>query len=213
MQIALLSGFPEFKFFCQAAKIMRPGVCYFCIMEMYFIALVAPEPIHSQVLKWKLWMQEKYQCSTALKSPAHITLVPPFWMNPALENDLLISVKDFSSLQDPFAIHLHNFSNFKPGVLFVTVEKNELLGNLRSKLESFLIQKEKFPIRKEERPFHPHLTIATRDLHKKSFYEAWDHFKEMEYAAEWRAENISVLKHNKKNWDVLFTSRFNPVSG
>jgi 2'-5' RNA ligase len=177
-------------------------------MEMYFVALVAPGPINEHVMKWKRWMLEKYQCQVALKSPAHITLIPPFWMQPELETELLHSLQEFSSAQNPFPIKLLNFSNFKPGVLFVDVEKNETLTDLKDDLESFLIQKEKFRFPKEDRSFHPHITIATRDLRKKAFYEAWEHFKKTEYAAEWLAKDISVLKHNKKNWDVLFTSQF-----
>jgi 2'-5' RNA ligase len=180
-------------------------------MEMYFIALVAPEEINRQVLKWKLWMQEKYQCQVALKSPAHITLIPPFWMSPELETELLHSIHEFSSIQNPFPIKLRNFSGFKPGVLFVDIEKNKRLDDLKEMLENFLLPKEKFHFKKEERRFHPHVTIATRDLRKKAFYEAWEHFKKIEYAAAWRAESISVLKHNKKNWDVLFTSQFRPA--
>ena len=180
-------------------------------MEMYFVALVAPEQINEQVMKWKRWMLEKYQCQVALKSPAHITLIPPFWMQPELETELLHYIKEFSSSQNPFPIKLLNFSNFKPRVLFVNVEKNEVLTDLKNKLESFLIQKEKFRLTKEDRSFHPHVTIATRDLRKKAFYEAWEHFKKIGYSSEWPAQNISVLKHNKKNWDVLFTSQFQLV--
>jgi len=182
-------------------------------MEMYFIALVAPEAINIPVLKWKHWMQEKYQCEVALRSPAHITLIPPFRMEPGLENELLLALKEFSPMQDPFDIQLQNFSVFKPLVLFIEVIKNESLAHLKGSLEDHLIRKNKFPIRKEERPFHPHVTIATRDLHKKAFYEAWEHFKKMEYTAQWKADNISVLKHNIKKWDVLFTSQFNTSAG
>ncbi|HVT86381.1 MAG TPA: 2'-5' RNA ligase family protein [Chitinophagaceae bacterium] len=180
-------------------------------MEMYFIALVAPEKINEEVLKWKLWMQEKFQCQAALKSPAHITLIPPFWMHPELETELLYSITEFSLTQHPFPIQLTNFSCFKPRVLYVDVEKNEALTDLKNNLESFLIQKEKFHFSKEDRSFHPHVTIATRDLRKKAFYEAWEHLKKIKYTVEWYANSISVLKHNKKNWDVLFTSQFNPV--
>ncbi len=67
----------------------KSGTVYFCDMEMYFIALVAPEDINQQLLKWKIWMLEKYQCEAALRSPAHITLIPPFWMKPELEKDLV----------------------------------------------------------------------------------------------------------------------------
>ncbi|HWC55145.1 MAG TPA: 2'-5' RNA ligase family protein [Chitinophagaceae bacterium] len=180
-------------------------------MEMYFIALIAPEKINQRVLKWKLWMQEKFQCQAALKSPAHITLIPPFWMQPELENELHHSIDEFSVTQNPISIQLNGFSCFKPKVLYVNVEINEALNNLKDLLEQFLIQKEKFRLSREDRSFQPHVTIATRDLHKKAFYEAWDHFKKINYSAEWIADGISVLKHNKKNWDVLFTSQFQSV--
>jgi hypothetical protein len=41
-------------------------------MNMYFIASVCPEEIDKQVMKWKLWMKEKYGCEAALRSPAHV---------------------------------------------------------------------------------------------------------------------------------------------
>ena len=56
-------------------------------MNMYFIALVASDEINQQVLKWKLMMKEKYKCEVALKSPAHITLIPPVWMKTGIGKD------------------------------------------------------------------------------------------------------------------------------
>ena len=52
--------------------------CFF--MNMYFIALVAPEEINTPILKWKTWFRDNFGCTVALKSPAHITLIPPFRM-------------------------------------------------------------------------------------------------------------------------------------
>jgi 2'-5' RNA ligase len=49
-------------------------------MKMYFVAILAPEKINADALKWKLYFREKFGCRAALHSPAHITLVPPFWM-------------------------------------------------------------------------------------------------------------------------------------
>ena len=176
-------------------------------MNMYFVALVAPDDINRQVLKWKTWMNEKFGCQVALRSPAHITLIPPFWMKPESENNLVKHLQRFSEEITEFTIHLSGFSNFKPKVIFTDVEKNETLDSLKEKLFLFPSE-EKFPFEKDDRPFHPHITIATRDLHKKSFYEAWDHFKEKQYTAEWIANGISLLRHNKKNWDVIHTSQF-----
>jgi 2'-5' RNA ligase len=176
--------------------------------NMYFIAAVAPKEINEQVLKWKQLMKERFGCLVALRSPAHITFVPPFWMDEKLENALDRSIGDFSAQQTPFLISLENFSAFKPRVIYVDVAEVQPLKALHARLSKFLITLNSFPIEKEDRPFHPHITIATRDLHKKSFQEAWGIFREKQYAASWLVNSMSLLRHNQKNWDVIFTSQF-----
>ena len=178
---------------------------------MYFIALVAPEIINQQILKWKLWMKEHYNCEVALRSPAHITLIPPFWMKSELENELIHSLDISSTNESGFSIQLKNFSYFKPRVIFVSVLTNGQLTVLRTKLTDTLLASNKFPFTNDDRPFHPHVTIATRDLYKKAFYEAWEYFKDKEYEEEWIANSISLLRHNKKNWDVIATSQFQKI--
>src|SRR6188768_2395124 len=177
-------------------------------MNMYFIALVAPEEIDQQVLKWKNLFKERYECTVALKSPAHITLLPPFWMNEDLEDDLVNSIKDFSSTKKRFEIALKDFAAFKPKVIFVDVVKNEVLNDLYRSFANYIFSENKFPIKKADRPFHPHVTLATRDLYKKAFQEAWEIFSKMKYEALWMVSGISLLRHNKKNWDVIFTSQY-----
>ncbi len=177
-------------------------------MNMYFIALVAPEEIEQQVLKWKNFFKERYECSVALKSPAHITIIPPFWMKEHLENDLINSIREFSITKTKFKITLKNFAAFQPKVIFVDVVKNKMLNDLYQSLGDFIISQNKFPIKKEDQPFHPHVTLATRDLYKKAFQEAWEIFSKKKYEALWIVNGISLLGHNKKNWDVIFTSQF-----
>jgi 2'-5' RNA ligase len=176
-------------------------------MNMYFIALVAPEEFNQQVLKWKNFFKERYECPVALKSPAHITIIPPFWMNEDLENDLINSIHEFSITKTKFEIILKNFAAFKPKVIFVDIVKSEILNGLHQSFADFIISKNKFPIKKEERPFHPHITLATRDLYKKAFQEAWEIFSKKKYEALWTVNGISLLRHNKKNWDVISTSQ------
>lgn len=177
------------------------------IMNMYFIALVAPADINEDVLKWKNFFKEKHNCIAALKSPAHITLIPPFWMNGDLEPDLIESIGEFSASGHAFGIMLKNFAAFKPKVIYVDVVPNKELNSLHDALNNFITDQNKFPVKKEGRPFHPHITLATRDLYKKAFYEAWEIFSKKKYEAGWQVTGISLLRHNKKNWDVIFTSQ------
>jgi len=177
-------------------------------MNMYFIAIVAPEEINQQALKWKNFFKERFECSVALKSPAHITIIPPFWMNEDLENDLINSIREFSVTKNKFEVTLKDFASFKPKVIFVDVVKSEILNGFYQSFEEFFFSQNKFPIKKEDRPFHPHVTLATRDLYKKAFHEAWEVFSKKKYEALWIVNGISLLRHNKKNWDVIFTSQF-----
>lgn len=176
-------------------------------MNMYFIALVAPPEIDQDILKWKNFFKERYQCIVALKSPAHITLIPPFWMKEELESELIRSIDEFSLSKKPFRIDLKNFAAFKPRVIYVEVVNNGTLNDLHASLTGFILTREKFPVEKEDHPFHPHVTLAARDLYKKAFSEAWEIFSVKKYEAAWFVKGISLLRHNKKNWDVIFTSQ------
>jgi len=176
--------------------------------NMYFIALVLPEKINDDILKWKLFMKDHFDCVAALRSPAHITLVPPFWMKDDLENKLTDAITQFSQHQVPLEISLKNFAAFKPRVIYAEVLSTPYLQTLHSQLFEYLIALDRFPIKKDDRSFHPHVTIATRDLHKKAFHAAWEEFKNKSYNAVTWIDGISLLKHNQKNWDVVFTSQF-----
>jgi len=167
--------------------------------KMYFLALLAPAQINEQVLKWKHYMREHYGCVVALKSPAHITLVPPFWMDVSLEKKLMADVDAFAAQQHPFDIHLKNFDAFKPKVIFVGVEKNDELHRLKLSLENYLDKK-------EARAFHPHLTIANRDLRKKDFAPAFEHFSKIEYHASFTVNGIALLQHDGTQWQVHHVS-------
>ena len=177
-------------------------------MNMYFIALVAPSFINEDVLKWKNFFKDSFACTVALKTPAHITLVPPIWMREELEPDLKETIVEFTKTKSSFIIELKDFKAFKPKVIYVDVPRNEKLIELHSSLNDFIIKKDSYPVKKDDRPFSPHITLATRDLYKKAFYEAWSVFSSKKYKASWLVNNISLLRHNKKNWDVIFTSQF-----
>jgi 2'-5' RNA ligase len=177
-------------------------------MTMYFVALVLPNELNNEILKWKHYMHERFQCKVGLKSPAHITLIPPFWLDEIKENNLLADINGIVEDYHPFTIETKSFSAFKPRTIFIDVEKNEPLVKLKQKVDLNFKNNELYAVKTDNRSFHPHITIATRDLFKKSFYEAWPVFEKERFERKWEATGISVLRHNKKNWDVIHTSQF-----
>lgn len=176
-------------------------------MQMYFIAIVLPDMLNKKVLRWKHFMHEKFGCKVGLKSPAHITMIPPFWMQQEKEHQLIADMDAISSFALPFTIGTKNFSAFKPRTIYIDVAVSEQLRSLKAAVNEFFSQAD-YKIKVESRPFQPHITIATRDLHKKDFNEALTFFKTKKFKAEWEAGGLSVLRHNSKNWDIIYTSRF-----
>ena len=175
---------------------------------MYYIAIVAPRSINEEVLRWKHFMRDHFGCQVALRSPAHITLVPPFWVNTSHQPDLEDAIEKFSSSRKGFLVQLHNFDAFKPKVIFLHVEPSEQLNALRADLENFLLSYTMFDFEPGNRDFHPHITIANRDLHKRDFFVAWDHFKNKTYRASFETDGITMMKHNGTQWDAEYKAIF-----
>ena len=98
-------------------------------------------------------------------------------------DDLVNSIKAFSITKNKFEITFKDFASFKPKVIFVDVVKSEMLNDLYQSLADFIFTQNKFPIKKEYWSFHPHVTLATRDLYKKAFQEAWEIFSKKKYEA------------------------------
>ena len=174
---------------------------------MYFVAIVLPPDLNKKIRQWKELMHEKYGCKVSLKSPAHITLIPPLWMEEEKEQQLIKDVDTISSSIAPFTIAINNFSAFKPRTIFAGVVVSKELRSLKAAVDDHFLQTG-HTIKIDTRPFHPHITIATRDLHKKDFQEAWSVFETKRFKTEWEAKGLSVLRHNRTCWEVIHTSKF-----
>jgi 2'-5' RNA ligase len=180
----------------------------FLYMDMYYMAIVLPEELNKEVLKYKQYMLDQYQCRVGLKSPAHTTIIPPYWMERSKESALLQELENVCKELAVFPITTKNFSAFKPRTIFIDVEVNETLRTAKKRIDRFFQEHKDYGAKIETRPFHPHITIATRDLYKKAFAEAWSYFEHKTFSATFTASGLSVLRHNKVNWEVIHTAAF-----
>jgi 2'-5' RNA ligase len=169
---------------------------------LYFIAIVLPEPILSDLLAIKEEFRERFGCKVALKSPAHITLWPPMNFPTEVVEQITTVLHTISAAQKPFSISLKNFDSFPPRVIFVAVEENPELKNLQLRLSDALCTAiPALEQKRDTRPFHPHATVANRDLEKNDFKIAWDDFSKRRYAATAEAKSITLLRHNGERWE------------
>lgn len=171
---------------------------------LYFIAIIPPEPIYGEALALKHHFENQYNSKAALHSPPHITLHMPFTWKESKEIELVNKLETFSLTQNSFEIRLNNFSAFEPRVIFIDVIKDEKLASLQKQLKRFCkVELNLFNADYKEFAYHPHITLAFRDLKKPEFYKAWEEFKEKKFETTFNADSIALLKHDGKEWKVL----------
>lgn len=176
--------------------------------SMFYIAVLCSPEIDKKIQTYKLWIRDRFGCTVALKSPAHITLIPPFWLHNEKEQLLIDTIHTFKTTLPPFNIHLKQFSHFSNRVIFAAVDENHQLGSLRKAVDDHFIKPFHDVIKPDDRSFHPHVTIVNRDIKPGDFIKAWDHFKRQSFDEQFEATIISLLKLNPGKWNVITEQRF-----
>lgn len=172
--------------------------------QLYFIALIPPGPLKHEIQELKLEVKEKFNSSHSLNAPPHITLLSPFRLEDEDEDKLDSLLEVFSQAFEPIEIRFNNYSTFPPRVVFIDVEKSPKLMRLQEKLEELARSNtELFNYNYNERPYHPHLTLAFKDLTKKNFHKAWKEFQDRTFDASFKADALYLLKHNGEKWEVI----------
>ncbi|WP_421892039.1 2'-5' RNA ligase family protein [Marinoscillum sp.] len=174
------------------------------IQRLYFVALIPPEPVKSEVWQMKEEVKSKYGPKAALKSPAHITLHMPFTFRVDREDQIINCLTAAVRNTTPIEINHNGFGCFDPRVIYINVEKTAPLDELKKKV----VKQMRLDLKLQNAdyknlPFHPHMTIAFRDLKKPLFQEVWPEYEQRAYQASWECASVCLLKHTGKDWAVL----------
>ncbi|MBL6446309.1 RNA 2',3'-cyclic phosphodiesterase [Fulvivirga sp. 29W222] len=171
--------------------------------QLYFIAIIPPEPIYGEITQFKLHMAEQYNSKAALKSPPHITLHMPFRWNENKEDKIFAALENVTDNRQAFDLSLQGFGAFKPRVIYIDIQKHPALEVLHSDLKKEMkVSLNIFNAEYKDRGFNPHMTLAFRDLKKAAFFDAWKEFERKEFGASFMVDRVALLKHNGKSWDV-----------
>lgn len=171
-------------------------------VKKYFIAIVIPEPLQTRIEEIKQMLFKNYNLNGALRSPAHITLHRPFEWKVEKENILIEKLRTFR-FDEGFNLRLKDFGFFDPRVIYISILHEQLLFDLQQNLKNFAKKELKLLNEVNDlRGFHPHVTIAFRDLKKAMFYEVQNEFKEKRFEGKFGYEGFSLLKLDKR-WEVI----------
>lgn len=169
------------------------------VNHSYFIAINLPEPLNTKIERIKKGISEEYGTKSVLKSPPHITIVPPFfWGN---EEELIELVRDFA--YPPFHIELNGYKAFEIGVVYIDVVENKHITQLHQQFNTQFFGrypqlKKKYPF-----PFQPHITVGNRDWKWAEFKRCWDNIKDTSFEDAFEFRQLSLLKNINGLWKVI----------
>ena len=171
--------------------------------------MVLPSPQADAVKTLQHRAHTAYHSRAALRSPPHITLRAPF----RLPLDQVRCVKqvlsEFATRYPPFSVELGGFGCFPSRVLSVRVIENQILFSIQRDLIKTLAQNQIASSSEPTfYPFHPHITIAFRDLTQRHFNSLWGEVEHKSFSGRFTASGITLLGHDGKSWtaedDFLF---------
>lgn len=176
------------------------------LSNLYFIAIIPPQELRERITAFKQDFANRFNSKKALKVFPHLTLKAPFKFSPNAHEELLRWFNDLHLLQNQFSIQLKNFGAFEnkrnPVVFVQPILTKELQSLQQQLIESF---SSVFPgnIHPTDLDFHPHMTIAYRDLSFEMFKQAWSEYQHKSFDATFEAEAIYYLSTIQKNGTSL----------
>lgn len=170
--------------------------------RLYFIAIEPDESVINDIRSFQRYMSDHFSSSRQLGIPVHITLIPPFRMDPAKENDFVKLLARSVEDKPGFKMVCNDFDHFRFRVLFVATQSNLILNELQQVLRINVNKWLGTDQEPHEHTFTPHITIANKDLTPDNFKGAWSKFKNRYYRKAFNVDNVVLYKHDEGSWEL-----------
>ncbi|UJP66001.1 2'-5' RNA ligase family protein [Mongoliitalea daihaiensis] len=171
----------------------------------YFIALVPEGKIQEEATRLKELLKQNFHLKYALKSPAHVTIKMPFHWNEAKEDKLIAQLGGFFKNWKSFDLAFNGFDRFGKRVIFIALKPSQDLKALQEALGYFTKTVLKQPIELSDKAFHPHMTIAFKDIKPAKFDEYWQFIKQQTFDQQYQVTHVALLKRLDGRWSVIQT--------
>ena len=139
----------------------------------------------------------------ALKSPPHITLKMPFVHNENKEGELVKLLRRFFEQEKSFSLSLGKIGSFGSRVAFIKVKYPPELKSCQQRLIDFSKTVLKKNIELSDSNYHPHLTLAYRDVKKEQFESVLEYLKDNSVKGSFDVQQVYLLKKVDGNWRTI----------
>lgn len=170
-------------------------------LQLYSIALVPPKTIRDEILGFQLLAEKKFDSKITLRSPVHITLVPPF---KASDDELKLIVKKVAlclkNNHRPIQTVITGFYHFSNRVIMLEVSKSKALEVL---FTDIMLTCSQITLNNSYTKFVPHVTIANRDLSPEIFDKAYEYFSHIPYSRNFISDELAIFHFSQGKWSAI----------
>lgn len=171
--------------------------------ELKLVAIVPPEPLFSFIREEQQYIADTWGPRKALRVPPHLTLVPPISVTEAELIVLESILKDAAASHKTFTLRVNGYDAFMPKVIFIKPAYPKELHMLYTNIIDTVIARiphvmNKYP----DDTFHPHFTIAYRDLEPDMFKDIWKYFKNKKAKFSVQIHQISIFDKSDAGWII-----------
>lgn len=177
-------------------------------IQKYFLALIPPDAILEKVQEIKFQIRDEFGVKYALKSPPHITVKMPFNYNVAKEGRLIEKLNEYVKDRCPFVIQVSGVGNFGNRVVYLNILKSPELESFQEGIKQFCKRELHLVDELSDRNYHPHLTVAFKDIKPIHFSEVFLLVKKQSFETEFSALDLVLLKRIKGEWILFRKIRF-----
>ena len=165
--------------------------------EIAYVILVSSE-VHNYMTRLQLDILRRYGANPGLTASPHITLKLGFEVS---------EIEPFAAYLDriagdiePFEICVRNIDVFDGGIIFLDVEQDPRLENLRRRILRDLSEKygvEPYPLEGDQYRFHATLAYG---LSNRDFERAWKELKDLKVEFRFVFDTLGLFCHTGDGW-------------
>jgi len=176
------------------------------IQQTHFVGVLVNEELTDTLEECRTFMNQKYGCKSGHGTPIHITLIPPFSLDEQYTTYQLVetvryaceTLNGISKL--PFDSELQGFGSFSERTIFANVVTSENWTLLRDSITKEV--QASFPgcIKKSNKPFKTHISVANRDIPDGITFEALQSLSEIELPSAFKVNEIAIFTKKNNRW-------------
>ncbi|MGB3495403.1 MAG: 2'-5' RNA ligase family protein [Elainellaceae cyanobacterium] len=171
----------------------------------FFVALMLSPEAHTFAQQTIRDLKARHQTRTAKAAP-HLTLQAPFRWPMADVGMLEMAIASMAETLPPVPIHLSGFGSFPPRVIYINVEKTRALLHVQAQLAQQLQKLPQAPqateLKPERRAFSPHVTVASRNIDRKTFHQIWEELKGEPVEFRYECDRLTLLIYDSSGWSI-----------